>query len=377
MKIHEYQAKDVFDQYGIPIVKGSVFRNPDEVFDYATRESGPVIVKAQVHVGGRGKAGGVKFAETPQKAREAAGQILNMTIKGLAVSSVLVYRAVEIRSEAYLGITIDRAAKKIVLIGTSEGGVEIEQLAREDPDAIHKLFIDPSRPPSEDVFRDMASKIYPEQDLAKEAARILSSLYRLFVERDCSLAEINPLVLDETGHLIAVDAKINFDDNALFRHPENAGLRDLEQENKRELRARECGLSFVALEGSIGCIVNGAGLAMATMDMIKRAGGEPANFLDVGGSSRPDKVLNALEIILANPDVRAIVINIFGGITRCDDIAAGIIEATKRMKIPVPICVRLTGTNREKAMEMLQGTDLVTASTMTDVIHKAVEIAGS
>jgi len=372
MKIHEYQAKEIFAKYGIPVVEGKALISADQVYDYAVNAGAPIIVKAQVHVGGRGKAGGVKMARAPQEARDKASKILGMDIKGFPVKKVLVYRAREIKREAYIGITIDRSAKKIVLICSAEGGVDIEDLAREKPEAILKVHVDPSSKAPETIFDDLARKIYPEEFLAKEASAIFSRLYKLFIEKDCSLAEINPLILDETGHLIAIDAKIVFDDNALFRHPELAELQDPDQENPKEIEAKKNGLSFVELDGNIGCIVNGAGLAMATMDMIKAAGGQPANFLDVGGSSNPDKVLNALKIILSNPKIKAIVINIFGGITRCDDIASGIIKATGSISIPVPIFVRLTGTNQDKAREMLHGTTLIAADTMQDVIEKAV-----
>jgi len=371
MKIHEYQAKKIFAEYGIPTVLGQTASTVEEVYHYAVKIAAPIIIKAQVHVGGRGKAGGVKMARTPLEARDKASKILGMNIKGFPVKKVLVYRALEIKREAYIGITIDRSAKKIVLIGSAEGGMDIEDLAREKPNAILKIHVDPSSNVPETIFDDLAGKIYPEDFLAREAAAIFSRLYNLFIEKDCTLVEINPLILDETGHLIAIDAKIVFDDNALFRHPELAALQDPDQENPKEIEAKAGGLSFVELDGNIGCIVNGAGLAMATMDMIKAAGGQPANFLDVGGSSNPDKVLNALKIILSNPKIKAIVINIFGGITRCDDIASGIIKATGSISIPVPIFVRLTGTNQDKAREMLRGTNLVSADTMQDVIEKA------
>jgi len=375
MKIHEYQAKEIYDEYGIRTVEAYIAKTPEEAYAVAGNMATAIVIKSQVHVGGRGKAGGVKLAKSPEEAKEVASKILGMNIKGLTVSKILVARAIDIKRETYVGVTIDRARKKIVLIGTSEGGVEIEELAREKPSAIHKLYIDPSAPVPDEIFEEMGGRIFPsDAHLASEAAEILSKLYRVFIEKDCSLAEINPLVVDGSGHLIAADAKINFDDNALFRHPEDAALQDLEQENPDEIKAKKNGLSFVALDGNIGCIVNGAGLAMATMDMIKSAGGEPANFLDVGGSSNPEKVLNALKIILSNPKVKAIVINIFGGITRCDDIAEGIIQATKQMKIPVPVSIRLTGTNQEKAAEMLKDTDLISAHTMAEAINKAVEV---
>lgn len=372
MKIHEYQAREIFNRYGIPTNEWIVAESPDEVAKFAERISAEVVIKAQVHVGGRGKAGGVKLAKTPEEADAVASRIIGMDIKGLKVRKVIVARSIDIRRETYLGITIDRSAKKIVFIGTAQGGVEIEELARENPQAIHKIYVNPILPMQDDIFQEMGNILFPEPDLARRSADILSHLYKIFLEKDCSLAEINPLVIDGEGCMLAADAKINFDDNALWRHPELAALQDLEQENPKEIEAKKYGLSFVDLDGNIGCIVNGAGLAMATMDMIKAAGGQPANFLDVGGSSNPEKVLNAIRIILMNPNVKVVVINIFGGITRCDDIATGLIKATGSMEIPVPICVRLTGTNQEKAHEILRGTKLISSETMRDVISQAV-----
>jgi len=372
MKIHEYQAREIFNHFGITTNEWIVAESPDEVAQFAAKISAVVVVKAQVHVGGRGKAGGVKLAKTPEEAYTVASRIIGMDIKGLKVRKVIAARAIDIKRETYLGITIDRSMKKIVLIGTAHGGVEIEELAQENPEAIHKIYINPILPVQDDIFNEMGNVLFSEPHLTRKAADILSRLYKIFLEKDCSLAEINPLVLDVEGRILAADAKINFDDNALWRHPELVALQDIAQENPKEIEAKKYGLSFVDLDGNIGCIVNGAGLAMATMDMIKAAGGQPANFLDVGGSSNPEKVLNAIRIVLMNPNVKVIVINIFGGITRCDDIAAGLIKATGSMEIPVPICVRLTGTNQEKAQEMLRGTKLISAETMGDVIRKAV-----
>jgi succinyl-CoA synthetase beta subunit len=372
MKIHEYQAREIFNHFGIPTNEWIVAESPDEVAQFAAKISAVVVVKAQVHVGGRGKAGGVKLAKTPEEAYTVASRIIGMDIKGLKVRKVIAARSIDIKRETYLGITIDRSVKKIVLIGTAHGGVEIEELAQENPGAIHKIYINPILPVQDDIFNEMGNVLFSEPPLAYQAADILSRLYNIFLEKDCSLAEINPLVLDGEGRILAADAKINFDDNALWRHPELVALQDIAQENPKEIEAKKYGLSFVDLDGNIGCIVNGAGLAMATMDMIKAAGGQPANFLDVGGSSNPEKVLNAIRIVLMNPNVKVIVINIFGGITRCDDIAAGLIKATGSMEITVPICVRLTGTNQEKAREMLRGTNLISADTMRDVIAQAV-----
>ena len=374
MKIHEYQARRIYREHGITTPRDALAETPEDVESLAKKLGGRVVVKAQVHVGGRGKAGGVKLAESPEEARRIAEKILGMNIKGLIVKKVLLSKTVDIEKETYLGITIDRQEKKIVLIGTSSGGVEIEQLARDNPDAIVKMHIDPSQDVPDSVFADMGNAIFPESKHASETADFLKKLYEIFMNYDCSLAEINPLVVDVNDHLIAADAKINFDDNALFRHPEILQMRDPEQENPKERDAKEKGLSFVDLDGDIGCMVNGAGLAMATMDMIKMAGGEPANFLDVGGSSNPEKVINAFKIILSNPKVRAVVVNIFGGITRCDDVARGIMQAVDSMKISVPVCIRLTGTNEEKAANMLKDTELITAETMFEVIKKAVSL---
>jgi len=377
MKIHEYQAKDIFDKYGIPTVKGRVVTSADQAFSLCEEIGAPMILKAQVHRGGRGKAGGVKIAQNPSDARDKAAIILGMNIKECPVNKLLCYNVVDIKSEAYLGVTIDRGAKKIVLLGTCEGGVDIEELAKTNPEAIFKYHVDPGSDVPLSLFKKMGNSIFSNPLLAEKTADILSLLYKIFIDYDCSLIEINPLVLTEQDQLTAIDAKINFDDNALFRHPGLKELQDPEQEDPNEIEARKRGLSFVALQGNIGCIVNGAGLAMATMDLIKAAGGEPANFLDVGGSSNPDKVLYALKIILSNQNVKAIVVNIFGGITRCDDIAKGIISATQSMSIPVPVFVRLTGTNEQQASKILQGTSLITANTLDEVIAKAVERVGS
>jgi len=375
MKIHEYQARDVFSQYGIPTIPGLVAATPAAARKAAEDLGGRVVVKVQVHVGGRGKAGGVKLARTPEEAEAIAASLLGTEIKGAPVTKVMLAKAIDIKREVYLGVTLDRANKRVAMITCAAGGVEIEQLAIERPEEIHTLLIDPGEPLSEGEVNRLAEAVFPEPGLEKQGAEVLRKLYQVFIDKDCSLAEINPMVVDGEGNLLAVDAKMVLDDNALFRHPDMLELRDPEQEDADEVAAKEVGLSFVKMDGCIGCIVNGAGLAMATMDLIKHAGGDPANFLDVGGSSNPDKVLHALKIILSNPKVKAIVINIFGGITRCDDIATGIIRATNQIEIPVPVSIRLTGTNEEKAAEMLKDTKLETSSTMAEAIQKAVSSA--
>ncbi len=376
MKIHEYQAKEFFRRYGIPVPKEKVCFNLNEVVS-ASKEIGlPCVIKAQVMVGGRGKAGGIKVAKNEEEVKTYGSQILGMEIKGLKVRKVLVSEAVEITSEAYLGIIIDRNEKKTVLMACKEGGVEIEEIARQRPEAIYKVYADPLLGLLEHKSREIGLFLYGNTKTAFECASIADKLYRLFVENDASLAEINPLVVDKGGNLIALDAKINFDDNGLYRHPEIEAMRDRESEDENELLARERDLSYVKLNGNIGCVVNGAGLAMATMDLVKHFGGEPANFLDIGGSSSPEKVKNALEILLRDKNVKVIFFNIFGGITRCDDVALGILEAKRSLNIKQPIVARLTGTNEEKAMEILKEAGLIFAKTMDEGARKAIELLG-
>jgi succinyl-CoA synthetase beta subunit len=375
VKIHEYQAKELFRVQGIPVPRGRVAATPAEAEAIAAEFGGTVAVKAQVHAGGRGKAGGIKLARTPAEAREAASRILGMPIKSSVTRKVLVEEGSEIAREAYLAVTLDRSAKSILFIASAEGGVEIEEVAAKSPEKILRF--------------STASRAFPEAEAARAAPLLLGDakagpavldimrkLFALFVEQDGSLAEINPLVLTRGGAVVALDGKVNFDDNALFRHPDIAALRDLGEENESEILAKEKGLSFVQLDGDIGCMVNGAGLAMATMDMIKLHGGSPANFLDVGGSSNPDKVVSAFQILLGNPKVKAVLINIFGGITRCDDIARGILEAFGRISIKVPVVVRLTGTNAEIGLGLLKDTPLIPATTFSEAVRKAVEAAG-
>lgn len=374
MKVHEYQAKEIFGKYGIPIPKGKVAKTVDEVIAISKEVGLPCVIKSQVHVGGRGKAGGIKIAKTDQEVKEYAEKILGMEIKGLIVKKVLVASAIDIAHEAYLGIINDRTAQKTVVMACKEGGVEIEEVAKKNPEAIYKVYADPLVGLLPHKAREVGLFLYDDPKHAFACASITEKLYKLFMELDSSLAEINPLVVTTDGELIALDAKLNFDDNGLYRHSEIEDLRDREAEDENELLAREQDLSYVSLSGNIGCVVNGAGLAMATMDLVKHFGGEPANFLDIGGSSSPEKVKNALSILLKDPNVKVIFFNIFGGITRCDDVANGILQAKKELNIKQPIVARLTGTNEEKGMEILKEAGLIFASTMDEGAKKAIEL---
>ncbi|HDQ98805.1 MAG TPA: ADP-forming succinate--CoA ligase subunit beta [candidate division WOR-3 bacterium] len=377
MKVHEYQAKEIFEQAGIPVPREVVCATPAECAAAARAIGLPVVIKAQVLVGGRGKAGGVKRVEKQEQVEAAAGQILGMDIKGLRVEKVLVAECADIAKEYYVGIIVDRVGRKPVLMASAAGGVEIEQVARETPEKIVKVEIDPAAGLLGFQGRNVGMALFDgDAKLARSFAGIAARLYRVFASRDCSLIEINPLVRLGDGSLLALDAKVNFDDNALFRHPDNEAMRDRAAEEPKEVEAKEAGLSYIKLEGNVGCVVNGAGLAMATMDLIKRYGGEPANFLDVGGSSSPDKMVTAMRIILSDPNVKAILVNIFGGITRCDDIATGLLAAKKQADIRVPVVARLTGTNAEPARALLEGTDVTPAATMAEAVKKAVELAG-
>jgi len=377
MKIHEYQAREFFKKYGIPVSSGEVADTPDKAKKIAENIGKPVVVKAQVHVGGRGKAGGVKLAKTPEETYEVASKILSMDIKGLKVKKVLVAQAVEIESEAYLGVVVDRRSKRPVVMVSPAGGVEIEEVARETPEKIYKLTVDPAYGLFSHQARDLGYKLYGNPKYASKVGDVLMRLYRLFMETDASLAEINPFVVTKESELLAIDSKINFDDNSLFRHPGYEELKDLTEDEMVEEEAKKKGLSFIKLEGDIGCVVNGAGLAMSTMDVIKHFGGEPANFLDVGGSSNPEKVMNAIDIIMRDKNVRVIWFNIFGGITRCDDIAVGLVKALKNMEVNVPIAVRLIGTNEEEGRRLLKesGLTIHSVSTMSEGAKKAIELA--
>ena len=376
MKIYEGDARAIFSKFGMPVPPSRLALNAEEARKAAEEIGCPVVVKAQVLVGGRGKAGGVKLAATSSEAAEKAKAILGMDIKGITVKKVLIARAVDIKQEFYVGMVIDRRSRRPLMMVSPAGGIDIEEVARTSPEKIIKVVIDPAFGIMQFQLRRMTSALSADKEIAKKIGGILASLYKAFMAVDASLAEINPLVVTPAGEVWAIDAKINIDDSGLYRQKDVAGLRDESEEDRGEVEAREAGLSFVKLEGSIGCIVNGAGLAMATMDMIKHFGGEPANFLDIGGSSSPDKVLAAMKIILRDRNVKSILINIFGGITRCDDVALGLIEAKKQLGLDIPLVVRLTGTNEERAREILKGTPLIPAATMEEGVKRAIEAVG-
>ncbi len=378
MNLHEYQAREIFRRHGIPVPPGEVATTPDEAEAIAQRFGGEVVLKAQVHVGGRGKAGGVKLAKTPQEARAAAEKILGMAIRGLTVRKLLVAEAQEIAHEAYAGIIVDRAGKAAVLMVSAAGGIDIEEVAAKTPEKIHRETIDPRYGLLPHQAARLAYKLYAgDPARARVAAAIFEKLYRAFVESGGSLAEINPLITTPQGELRAIDAKMVIDDNELSRRPQIAELRDEEAEQPAEVEARRAGLSYVKLDGNVGCCVNGAGLAMATMDLIQHYGGEPANFLDIGGSSSPDKVIAALSIITHDPNVKSILFNIFGGITRCDDVANGIVAATKDFSLRIPLTIRLTGTNERQAVQILEGAGFAALTDMDEAVKAAVQRAGS
>ena len=374
MNIHEYQAKDILRRYGVPIPPGEVASTPDQAEAIARRLGTAVMVKAQVHAGGRGKAGGVKFCKTPADAREKAAAILGMQIKGLTVEKVLVTEAADIGTEAYVGIIVDRATKKAVFMVSAAGGIDIEEVAATTPEKIHYHPVDPRYGLRPYEALQMGFFLYSDAKQARAAAKIMQQLYEAFVENGCSLAEINPLVVTPKGDVVAVDAKMVVDDNELDRKPEVAALRDESSEEASEVQARNANLTFIKLDGNVGCVVNGAGLAMATMDLVKYYGGEPANFLDIGGSSNPEKVVNALRIITADPSVRAILFNIFGGITRTDDVANGIVTATRQFKVEVPIVIRLTGTNEQEAIRILEANGMSALNDMDEAVRRVVAL---
>jgi len=372
VNLHEYQAREILRRYGIPLPDGDVATTPDEARAIAQRLGGRLVVKAQVHAGGRGKAGGVKLAKDPTEAAAHARQILGMTIKGLAVRKVLVAPAADIASESYVGMIVDRAAQRPVLMVSAAGGVDIEAVAAQTPTQIQRLAVDPRYGLLSHQALGLALKLYRDLAQARAAADIMQRLYTAFYAVGASLAEINPLATTREGKVVALDAKIVVDDNELERRPEIAALRDPEAEAASERAAREAGLSFIKLDGTVGCCVNGAGLAMATMDLVKYYGGEPANFLDIGGSSNPQKVVAALRIITADRSVRAILFNIFGGITRCDDVANGIVQATQQLPLKVPMVIRLTGTNEQEAVEILTRAGYTALTDMDEAVKQAV-----
>lgn len=375
MKLHEYQSKTIFSKFGIPIPKGRVATTAQEAKQIAEELGGRVVIKSQVLVGGRGKAGGVKLAKDATEAEQLATQILGMDIKGLPVRKVLVDEASAIDQEIYFAITDDRSAKKPVIITSAAGGVDIEEVAAKTPEKIIKINIDPLLGMREYIARDVAAAIDLPREYWRDFTKIAMGLYEVYKSSDASLAEINPLVITKDKKLVALDGKMMIDDNALFRHPDLAEMRDTDEDAPSEVEARKYGLSFIKLDGNIGCMVNGAGLAMTSMDVIKLFGGEPANFLDVGGGASSEKVAAAMRIILTDPSVKAILFNIFGGITRCDEVARGILAAMDEVKPKVPMVVRLVGTNAEEGRSLLENANMITAETLADAAKKSVEAA--
>ncbi len=373
MKLHEYQSKFRFAEFGIPIPKGKIASSPQEAFEIAKEINGPVVVKAQVLVGGRGKAGGVKLARTAQEAEQLAASILGMDIKGFAVKKVLIDPAADIQDEIYLGVTTDRAARRTVMMASAAGGVDIEEVAATTPEKIIRTHIDPFLGLLNHQARIIASGIGLPHESWNAFIQIARGLYQCYLSSDATLAEINPLIITGDGSLLAVDGKMVLDDNALFRHTDLTEMRDTSEEAPAETQARQAGLSYVKLDGEIGCMVNGAGLAMATMDMTKLFGGSPANFLDIGGGAQADKVAAALRIILADPNVKAILFNIFGGITRGDEVARGILQALEEVPTDLPMVARLVGTKEEEGRAILAEAHMITANTLAEAAQKAVD----
>jgi succinyl-CoA synthetase beta subunit len=378
MKVHEYQAKSILKSFGVPLPEGAVAETPEEAVERA-RALGrfPVVVKAQVHAGGRGKAGGVKLANSLDEVRAHAGAILGMTIKGIAVRKVLIESGVDIAREIYAGIVIDRANRCPVLMVSSAGGVDIEEVAASAPDKILKIQIRPELGLTGFQIRQAIFFLEIPKDAWKTFSSMMRALERSVMELDASLVEINPLAITSKGEAMACDAKMNFDGNALGLHPEIAALRDRNEEDPLEAEAKAHSLSYVKLDGEIGCLVNGAGLAMATMDAVQHYGGQPANFLDVGGGATPERIAEALRIVTSDPGVKAILFNIFGGIVRCDRVAEGILKARQMIGLKLPVVMRLVGTNEEKARELLEGSDLIMMPSMAEAARKAVEVARS
>ena len=375
MKIHEYQAREIFKKYGLPVPNHVLCHSVEDVKKAMEKIDHLVVIKAQVLVGGRGKAGGVKLAKTKEAAVLAAKQIFGMDIKGYKVEKVIVADAVDIEKEYYVGLINDRNSKSVTLMVSAEGGVEIEEVAKTNPELIHKFSINPQTGLLGFQARNIAMKLFPDVKQARQAADIFQKLYKVFIETDSTIAEINPMVLTPDKEIFAIDGKMNFDDNALNRQPEILAMREADEDEQKEIDAHEKGLSYIKLDGNIGCMVNGAGLAMATMDMIKLYGGSPANFLDIGGSSSPQKVVDAMNILLSDKNVEAVMINIFGGITRCDDVARGLIEALNVIKTHIPIVVRLSGTNAEEGLAILKETGLPTVNTMSEAARKAIDLS--
>lgn len=375
MKIHEFQAKELFEQYAIPTVRGKICKDQDSAaIAYSEIKPKAAVIKAQVLTGGRGKAGGVKIANNEDEVRQKTKEILGMNIKGNIVDKVMIVPAYPIKRECYLGMTIDRNKRCVVVITSKAGGVEIEEIAAFAPQKISRYLIDASIGIPDFKARNIALSLFDEMDQVKQTARVIQNMYRLMLEKDASLIEINPLIEDDKGIIIALDGKMTFDDNALFKHPDIAHLAELSDEEIKENEAKTKGFSYIQLTGSIGCMVNGAGLAMATLDLIKLYGGDPANFLDIGGSSNPQKVIEAMQLLTSDPKVKVILINIFGGITRCDDVANGLLAAFKQIKISVPIVIRLTGTNEDEGNKIIADSGFIRSEDMTQAIQKAVEL---
>jgi succinyl-CoA synthetase beta subunit len=373
VKLQEYRSKEILDRHGVPLLAGRTATTPEEARAAAEEIGGPVVVKAQVLVGGRGKAGGVKLAANPTEAEQRAREILGLEIKGITVRTLLVAPAADIAKEYYLGLILDRAAKAITVIASAEGGVEIEETAKTNPDAILRLPLHPLLGLQPHNVNTVFSFLGLPAEQRRAFSAVMQGLYASFVDSDADLAEINPLAITTEGALLALDAKIVLDDSALFRHPDLEQMRDLNEEEASEIEARAAGISFIKLDGNIGCMVNGAGLAMTTMDLVKLAGGEPANFLDIGGGAKAERVAAAFKIILSDPNVQAILVNIFGGITRGDEVARGIVEARQGLEREVPMVVRIVGTNAEEAQEILAQASLITADSLDDAARKAVE----
>jgi succinyl-CoA synthetase beta subunit len=386
MKIHEYQAKEILRHFGVPVPRGFPCFSVDEAVEAARKLGGPVwVVKAQIHAGGRGKGGGVKVCKSIDEVRTQAGAILGMQLvthqtgpAGQKVRRLLVEEGAQIKKELYVGLVVDRVSQRVCLMASSEGGMDIEEVAATMPDKIHKVLVDPTTGLTGSEADDIALKIGVPQAALVPARAALQGLYRAFWERDASLAEINPLVLTSDGHVVALDAKMTFDSNALYRHPDIAELRDLDEEDPAEIEASKFDLSYIQLDGNIGCLVNGAGLAMATMDTIKLYGGSPANFLDVGGGATTEKVTEAFKLMLRNPHLKAILVNIFGGIMKCDTIAEGVMAASRAVKLKVPLVVRMRGTNEALGKKILaeSGLPIIAADTMAEAAQKVVAAAG-
>ena len=382
MKIHEYQGKEILRKFGVPTPRGFPAMSVEEAVEAASKLGGKVwVVKAQIHAGGRGKGGGVKLAKSLDEVRKFASSILGMQLKthqtgpeGQKVRRLLVEEGADIKKELYVGMVVDRGTQRVVLMASSEGGMDIEEVAAKTPGKIHKVFVDPSGGLSDQEAKDVAARIGVPESASNEAGDLLKNLYQCFVESDASLVEVNPLILTGQNRVVALDAKLNIDDNALFRHPEIVEMRDLDEEDPLEIEASKYDLNYISLDGAIGCMVNGAGLAMATMDTIKLFGGSPANFLDVGGGATAEKVTAAFKIMLSNKKVKAILVNIFGGIMKCDTIASGVVAAAREVKLSVPLVVRMKGTNEDLGKKILKdsGLPIISADNMADAAKKVV-----